>query len=66
MELEEKTPPRNLKGTEKGLGMSVFGIVEYYARSEIGCMIALWDQAYNVPGLSKDLSIISPQGIHTP
>ena len=28
-------------------------------------MIALWDQSYYVPGLPKDLRIISPQGIHT-
>ena len=66
MDLEEKIFPRNLKGTENGLEMSVFGIVEYSARSESGRMILLWDQAYKVPGLSKDLRIISPQGIHTP
>ena len=29
-------------------------------------MIALWAQAYYVPGLPKDLRIISPQGIRTP
>ena len=28
-------------------------------------MIALWDQAYYVPGLPKYLRIISPQGIRT-
>ena len=28
-------------------------------------MIALWAQAYYVPGLPKELRIISPQGIHT-
>ena len=30
-----------------------------------GRMIALWAQAYYVPGLPKDLRIISSQGIHT-
>ena len=29
-------------------------------------MIALRDQAYYVPGLTKDLHIISPKGIRTP
>ena len=29
-------------------------------------MIALWAQAYNVPGLPKDTQIISSQGIRTP
>ena len=28
-------------------------------------MIALWAQAYYVPGSPKDLRIISPEGIHT-
>ena len=55
-----------IKGISKGLGIYGFVIVEYYFRSERGSMIALWDQAYNVPGLSKGLSIISPQDIHTP
>ena len=63
--LEEKTSPRKLKGVAKGLEISGFGIVEYYVRSESGCMIALRDQAYYVPGLPKDLCIIYPQHIHT-
>ena len=58
VKLEEKTFPRRLKGTAKGLEISGFGIVEYYVRSEIGHMIALQDQAYYVPGLPKDLRII--------
>ena len=66
LKLEEKTFPRNIKGTAKGLEISGFGIVEYYVRSESGRMIALRDQAYYVPGLPKNLRIISPQGIHTP
>ena len=65
MKLEYKTFPRNLKGIAKALEISGFGIVEYSVRSESGCMIALWDQAYYVPRLPKDLYIISPQGIHT-
>ena len=65
MNLEEKTFPRNLKGIAKVLDISGFGIVEYSVRSESGRMIALWDQAYYVPGLPKYLRIISPQGIHT-
>ena len=43
----------------------LFGIVEYYVRSESGRMIALRAQTYYVPGLPKDLRIISPQGICT-
>ena len=65
MNIEENKLPRNLKGKAKGLEMSGFGIVEYYVRSESGRMIALWDQAYYVPGLPKDLRIISPQGIRS-
>ena len=65
MKLEEKKSPRKLKGIAKGFEISGFGIVEYYVRSESGSMIALRDQAYYVPGLPKDLRIISPQGIHT-
>ena len=61
---EEKKPPRNLKGIAKGRGISGFGIIEYSIRSESGGMIALRDQSYDVPGLPKDLRIISPQGIH--
>ena len=65
MKLEEKTFPRKLKGIAKGLEISVFGVVEYSVRSEIGRMIALRDQAYYVPGLPKDLRIIYPKGICT-
>ena len=65
MKLEEKTFTRNLKGIEKGLEISGFGIVKYYVRSESGHMIVLRAQAYLVPGLPKDLRIISPQFIFT-
>ena len=65
VKLEEKKLPRKLEGIAKGLEISGFGIVEYYVRSESGRMIALRAQAYYVPGLPKDLSIIYPQGIHT-
>ena len=66
VKLEEKKFPRKLKGIAKGLEISGFGIVEYYVRSEIRLMIALRAQAYYVPGLPKDLRIISQQGIRTP
>ena len=65
LKLEEKMFQRNLKGIAKGLEISLFGIVEYYVRIESGRMIALQDQAYYVPGLPKDLRIISTHGIHT-
>ena len=65
VDLEEKIFPRKPRGIAKGLEISVFGIVEYYARSEIGRMIALRDQEYYVPGLPEDLRINSPQGIYT-
>ena len=65
MKLEEKKFPRKLKGIAKGLEISGFGIVEYYVRSESGCMIALWAQSYYVPGSPKDLHIIYLQVIHT-
>ena len=65
VKLEEKKFPRKLKGIEKGLDISGFGIVEYYVKSESGSMIALRAQEYYVPGLPKDLRIISPQGICT-
>ena len=55
----------NIKGIAKGLEISGFGFVEYSFRSEIGRIIALWDQAYYVLVLPKDFRIISPQGIHT-
>ena len=63
--LEDNMFPRNLKGTEKGLDIYGFGIVEYYVRSESGSMIALRGQAYHVPGLPKYLRIIYLQGIYT-
>ena len=66
VKLEERTFSRNLKGIEKVLEISGFGIVEYSVRSESGHMIAFQSQAYDVPGLPKDLCIISPQVIHTP
>ena len=65
MNIEEKNFPRKLKGVSKGLEIFVLGIVEYSVRSESGRMIALRAQAYYVPGLPKDLHIISPQGIRT-
>ena len=65
LKLEDKTFPINLQGTAKGLEISGFGIVECSVRSEIGRMIALWDQACYVPGLPKDFRIISSQGIFT-
>ena len=65
VKLEEKNIPRNLKGIAKGLEIYGFGIAEYSVRSESGRMIALRAQAYYIPGLPNDLSIISPQGIHT-
>ena len=55
--------PINLMIITEGMEIYEFGIVEYYVRSESGCMIELQDQAYYVPGLPKDLRIISPQGI---
>ena len=64
VKLEEKIPPQNLKVIAKGLDISGFGIVQYSIRSEGGRMIVLWDQAYYVPELPKDLRIISQQGIH--
>ena len=66
VKLEEKKLPRKIKGISRGLEIYGFGIVEYSVRSEIGRMIALRAQSHYVPGLPKDLRIISPQGIHTP
>ena len=63
--LEERTPPRNIKGIEIGLEISGFGIVEYSVRSESGRKIALRYQEYYVTGLPNDLRIILPQSIHT-
>ena len=65
MKLEEKMPPRNIKGIAKGFEISVFGIIKYYIRSESGCMIVIRYQAYYVPGLPKDLRIITSQDICT-
>ena len=66
VKLEDKIYPRNLKGIEKGLEISGFGIVEYSVRSESRRMIALRYHAYYVLGLPNDLRIIYPQGIRTP
>ena len=65
VKLEDTKFPRKLKGIEKGLEISGFGIVEYSIRSESGRLIALQAQEYYVLGLPKDLRIISPQGINT-
>ena len=53
MKLEEKKFPRKFKGIAKGLEIYGFGIVEFSVRSESGRMIALWDQAYYVPGCEE-------------
>ena len=65
MKLEEKKFTKKLKGIAKGLEISGFGIVEYSVRNESGRMIELRAQEYYVPGLPKELCIISPQGICT-
>ena len=65
MELEDKIPPRKIKGVAKGLEIDGFGIVDYYVRSESGCMVAFQAQEYYVLGLPKYLTIISPQLICT-
>ena len=65
MKCKENTLPRNLTCIEKGLEIYGFGIVEYSVKGESGRMIVIRDQAYYVPGLPKDLRIISPQGICT-
>ena len=65
VELEEKAFSRNIKGVAKGLNIPVFGIFVYSVGNESGHMIAFQDQAYYVPGLSKDLRIISPQVLCT-
>ena len=46
VKFEERKSPRKLKGIAKVPEISGFGIVEYSVRSESGCMIALWAQAY--------------------
>ena len=61
--LEENMLRRNIKRISKGLDIYGYGIVKYSVRSESGHIIALWDQAYYVPGLPKDLRIIYPHGI---
>ena len=66
MKLEEKMLSRNIKGIEKGLEIYGFGIVKYSIRSESRRMIMLRAQKYYVPGLPKDLHIISPQNMCTP
>ena len=63
--LEENMLPRKLKCIVKGLEIYGFGIVKYYFSIESGRMIALWDQAYHVPGLPNNLRIIYPQVICT-
>ena len=65
MKIENKKFPRKLKDIAKDFDISGFGIVEYYVGSESRSMIALRAQAYYVPGLPKDLHIISPQGLRT-
>ena len=54
MKLEDMMIPINIKGIAKGLEISIFGIVKYSVRSESACIIALWDQAYFVPGFPTD------------
>ena len=58
LDLEEKMLLINIKGTSKGLEISGFGIFKYSVRSESVHMIVLQDQAYYVPMLPKDFSII--------
>ena len=65
VELKDKILPRNIKGMEKGVEISEFGIVEYSVRSKSRCIIALQDQAYYVPGLPNHFCIIYPRGICT-
>ena len=49
MKLKDKTFPIMLEGISKGIEIYGFGIVEYYVKSEIGCMIALQNHEYFVP-----------------
>ena len=65
VKFEENILPRKIKVIAKGLEIPGFRVVEYSVRSESGRIIAFWDQSYYVPGLPKDLRIISPQGIYT-
>ena len=58
VDLEEKTHPINIRGITKDLDIYEFGIIEYYVRSESGCILALWDLGYYVPGLPKEFIII--------
>ena len=64
VKLEDNIFPRKIKGISKGLEIYGFGIVGYSVRSE-SRRISLRAQAYYVPGLPKDLCIISPQGVST-
>ena len=63
--IEEKMFLRNLKGIEKGLDFSGFGIVKYSDRSDSGNMVALRAQAYYITGLPNYLCMIYPQFIST-
>ena len=65
MKLEDNTFPIMLEGISKGIESYGFGIVEYYVKSESGCMIELQKYEYYVTSLPKDLCIIYPQFIHT-
>ena len=65
MDLEDKMSPINLKGTEKRLKISGFGIIKYYVRSESEGIIALQVMVYHGTGLQNDLRIIYPQVIGT-
>ena len=65
VKLEDKMFPRNIKGIKQILEIYGFGIVKYSVLSESRRMIALWDQAYYVPGLLKYLRTIYPIGIFT-
>ena len=65
VDIEDKMFPRNFKFIARGFYIPGFGIVKYDVRSESGRIIAIQDHAYYVPGLPKDLCIISPQDIRT-
>ena len=62
---EEIKSPIKLKVVAKVIDIDVFEMLEYYVRSENGHINTLRYQAYNIPGLQKDLRIIYPQGILT-
>ena len=65
VDLEKKIPPINIKVIAKGLDIYVFWFLDNYVSNRSGCMVALRDQAYYVPGLPNYFCIISPQGIFT-